>query len=305
MILEIRDFINNINMGYVILMILFLIVSLLFLLKKKNILNFKLFLLGYFVLFGGGLLKLNDLFNNIFKLNYLSVKLYLVLLIIGNVIMLVSINFEIKRSYKMINLMLFITNFMIAIVNILIVISNKFNFFVLSDLDATLKLMNINYIIFLGYLYCLCLIYIIEYVISIIKDKIKLKKKNVIDNNDIYDKAANTNVGEEKNKYSYSFKGEEVKDKGFYIDGVDCSAIFEDDNKENVSKNYYILLNDVNAKLTNGYTIKEYTKIKDILRKLRINDFNDFNFDSNELEKISSYEYNLLKKYIRNKKRFE
>ena len=89
--------------------------------------------------------------------------------------------------------------------------------------------------------------------------------------------------------------------EGFYIDGVDCSIIFDDDNKDNVLKNYYILLNDINAKLTNGYTIREYTKIKNIINKLNIKDLNNINLDVNKLSKITIDEYNLLKKYLNKK----
>ena len=89
-----------------------------------------------------------------------------------------------------------------------------------------------------------------------------------------------------------------VNKDGFFIDGIDCSVIFEDSDKENIAKNYYILLNDVNAKLTNGYTVSEYTKIKSIMNKLNIKDLNSINLDINVLNRITIDEYNILKNYL-------
>lgn len=230
-------------------------------------------------------------------------KLYLVLIIIGNIIMLVNINFHIKKYYKLINYMLFITNFMIAFVNLWIVLSNKYNFLIVADLKDSLKLMNINFIIFIIYLYCLCFIYIMECTIDFVKKKVSLYQKkdlNIPTSPTALEKVEHSAEPLlTKPKYTYSFEEKKASDNAFYIDGVDCSAIFEDSNQEEVLKNYYILLNDVNAKLTNGYTIREYTKIKKIINKLNIKDFDNFNINVQELNKISHDEYNLLKKYLK------
>ena len=87
----------------------------------------------------------------------------------------------------------------------------------------------------------------------------------------------------------------------FVIDGIDCSAIFDGSSSDEIMKNYYILLNDVNAKLMNGYTIHEYTRIKSIIDKLNIKDLRMIKLDINKLSMITYDEYNLLKSYLNSK----
>ena len=137
--------------------------------------------------------------------------------------------------------------------------------------------MNIEIISFIWYF----IISMFIYIITSIKKKDKKSKTKII-----------------KNKTS-DIKLE--NDNNFIIDGKDCSFIFNDPNKENAMKNYYILLTDVNARLTNGYTLDENIRINNILTKLRVTNINDFNLMNMEvLSKISVDEYNLLKSYIEN-----
>ena len=295
MIKEIIKFISNVNISYIILSLLFLIVSLLFLRKKNaNSLVKEYYIIMYVSIAWIILFFTNDILNQIFKLNYLSVKLYLLLLIIGNIIMLITINKDIKKEYKRINITLFISNIIILILNIITIIGNKASYFATTTLKDCVKLMNINYIIFIFYLITLCLTYITLEIKNIINSKKELNKL-------VIEKPNIKEVIEEKNtelsiptKLKYHRQDEE----GFFIDGVNCSIIFEDENKENVIKNYYILLNDINAKLVNGYTLKENIKIKDIINKLNIKDLNNINIDVNQLNKITIDEYNLLKRYL-------
>lgn len=297
---EIINFLSNINIYYVLFSILFLIVTLLFLSKKKiNSILKQMYIILYVSLAWIGFYYLNDMFNSIFSLKYLSVKLYLILLIIGNIIMLITINKNIKKPYKITNYILFASNIIILIINITIVIANKFNNFIIGSISDAAKLIDINFIIFIIYLNTNCIIYIINHLINIIKSnrKIKVNNENSDNNKETIDKL-NEEVKETvSNKHILSKKDD---NEGFYIDGVDCSIIFEDNDKDTIIKNYYILLNDVNAKLVNGYTLQENIKIKKIINKLNIKDLNHIDLDINTLSKITIDEYNLLKKYLQN-----
>lgn len=305
MMQEIKMFVNNINMGYAALSILFLIASLLFLYKKKiNSIILEMIMILYVSIAWVGFYFLNDIFNSIFSLKFLSVKLYLILLIVGNMIMLVTINFKIKLAYKIANYMLFISNILIFIINLVIFVTNKYDIFNLATIQETSKLIDINFIIFIVYLNFMCFINISTYAYDYLKEKYNLKKYNKSNKKQeqeiIATEEQNLDHNLEPEKPQFSYNGN--ISNGFFIDGVDCSAIFEDMNKDEVVRNYYILLNDINAKLTNGYTIKEYTKIKNIINKLNIKDFSNINLDINALNSITIDEYNLLKSYLSSQK---
>ena len=118
-----------------------------------------------------------------------------------------------------------------------------------------------------------------------------------VDNIEVDDKKLDT-----VKKEIYSNNTNVISNNGsFIIDGIDCSAIFDGSSHDEIMKNYYILLNDVNAKLINGYTIHEYTKIKSIIDKLNIKDLNKIKLDINKLSMITYDEYNLLKNYLNSK----
>lgn len=291
------NFINNMNIGYILISTLLLISSLIFM-KKKNInkLLVEIFIILYVIILWIGFFLFNDTLNSIFKLTYFSIKSYLILLIIGNIIMLININFPIKKPYKIINYMLFLTNILIFIINLIIILSNKYNGFISNTLEDAIKLININIIIFIAYIICCLLIFISKHTILLLFKKIKISKPK---RKEIITKPT------EKEKIPQVITPIETKkvpeEKGFYIDGVDCSIIFEDSNKEDIIKNYYILLHDVNAKLINGYTLEEYKKIKNIINKLNIKDLNNINIDVNSLNKITIDEYNILKQYLNNR----
>ena len=304
MISEINTFIHNINIGYATLSILFLIVSLLFLYRKGVSKIFVEFILILYVCLGWTLFYFtNDILNEIFSLRYLSVKLYLVLLIVGNIIMIANINFKFHKANKILNYLLFATNLVILLINVLVVISNKYDILNFISVTKAMEIMDINFIIFIVYLNCMCLVYIIRYIVSLIKGYIA-KRNDLRNQNDAKDEEDTAQVVD-SGQYAYQYKSPakeaEVgsdKPQGFFINGVDCSAIFDGSSKEEIIQNYYILLNDINARLTNGYTIFEYTKIREIMNRLHVNDINNMNIDVNTLNHISDYEYNLLKSYI-------
>ena len=296
---EIIAFITNINPSFIISSLLFLIVTLLFLHKKNaNNLIKEYIAIVYIIIMWGIFYFINDKLNDIFKLNYLSIKLYLILLIIGNIIMLITINKKISKSYKIINTILFISNMIILVLNILTILGNNYNYLKITTKEECVKLIDINIIIFIIYLNLLCIIYIIKYLVSNIKIKKKYKTKEIEKPNIkavIDDKELSIISVPPRIKY-YNPN----ENTSFIIDGIDCSIIFEDNNKENIIKNYYILLNNINAKLINGYTLEENIRIKNIINKLNIKDLNDIKLDVNKLNRITIYEYNLLKSYLKN-----
>lgn len=297
---EIINFINQMNISYVALSILFLIASLLFL-KKKNVNDIiaQMIIIILVSVAWLGFIYLNDILNTIFALSFLSVKSYLILLIIGNIIMLITINKRILLPYKITNYMMFITNIVIFTINVALIIDNKYNVLNLGTLEDATKLININFIVFIEYLNALLIIYIGKCLIDIISHQRKTKKYNK-ENNITESIDIETGIQDNQNiKVVYPIQKNDQE--GFYIDGIDCSIIFEDEDKENIMTNYYILLNDVNAKLINGCTVGEYKKVKNIINKLNIKDLNNINLDINKLNKITIDEYNLLKRFLDNR----
>ena len=293
MIKEIIKFTENANISYIILFILLLIVLLLFLRKKNtNFLVKESCIIIYTSLAWIIFYFTNDILNEIFRLQFLSIKLYLVVLIISNIIMLITINKNINKTYKIINTMLFLSDIIILVLSIITIIGNKSSYFLTITLNDCVKLININFIIFIIYLITLCITYIIKEIVNTIQSKQRLNKYTI-------EKPNIKEVIEDKStKLTIPQNLQNNQEEGFFIDGVNCSIIFEDPNKENIVKNYNILLNDINAKLTNGYTLKENIKIKDIFNKLSIKDINTATINVNKLSKMTEDEYNLLKKYL-------
>ena len=90
---QVVNFLNNINLGYLSLVITLFIVSFIFL-HNKGINKFfmELFIIVYVLISWIGFYYLNDIFNLVFDLKYLDVKLYLILLIIGILLIIISEN---------------------------------------------------------------------------------------------------------------------------------------------------------------------------------------------------------------------
>ena len=77
------NFINNVNVSYVVLCLLFLIVSLLFFSKRcVNGIIMDAIIILLVAIEWAGFIYFNDILNSIFDFSFLSVKLYLILLII-------------------------------------------------------------------------------------------------------------------------------------------------------------------------------------------------------------------------------
>ncbi|MBQ6494656.1 MAG: hypothetical protein IJI49_01490 [Bacilli bacterium] len=252
------NIINKININYIIISILFLVASILFL-KDNNIKKSlkKSYIITYIMLTIVGTVYIKNILNSIFKLELASVDLYILSILISTIIILITINKKINLSNKILNKTLYLISTLILVLNVILLIGIKTNYFI-TEISTIIKLMNLNFIAFIVYLYLVPSVYIIKSIL------IGLLKK--------------------KNKY--------------IIKGIDCSIILEDNDKENRKKNYELLKKDINAKLTNGYTLEETKTLKNIIEKLNIKTINDLNLDINKLNKITKEEYTLLKSFM-------
>lgn len=290
----------NINVCYIILNILFLLVSKIYLkkysLSKKN----KLILLGIYLLIAIiAYSYIGKIINSIFKLKYLDVKSYIILLIATNTIILYTLNKHLKTGYKIINYILFMTLTIILGAILSIVLGNKFNTFYIMDIKNAVNLMDLSFVIFILYLITISLIYIGYYIMS---EEITLKEINV---KKIIESIKNIKITSlkqllSKKKQPTLLTPEELlnySEEKLYIHGEDCSIIFEDSNKENIIKNYYRLTEDIHATLMNGYTLEENKILKNVCMKLHTGNLKNVDLNNSSIiNRISVDEYQLLKK---------
>ena len=310
---------GNINLCYVILNLLGFIVGLLFLNsiklnKKKLIISSILYLIVSLVSFQ----YLNGIVENIFKLKYLGVKTYLVVLVITNLIILFTLNKKIKLGYKIANYVLFIFLTIIFGSTIAVVLGNRFKTFYVMDVSNAVNFIDLSLVIFMFYLIILAIIYIGYHLFDNSDDVLKkiedVKEKSILKQKKSFDDRKKSKFEfpkvhifqrkkekEDKSNYLPSLSIEELlsydKRDGFYIDGVECSIIFEDSNQENIMKNYHILSQDIHAKMVNGYTLDENRMLKNICTKLNVGSLNNIDIHNiSILNRISVEEYNLLKR---------
>ena len=290
----------NINVCYIILNILFLLVSKIYLkkysLSKKN----KLILLGIYLLIAIiAYSYIGKIINSIFKLKYLDVKSYIILLIATNTIILYTLNKHLKTGYKIINYILFMTLTIILGAILSIVLGNKFNTFYIMDIKNAVNLMDLSFVIFILYLITISLIYIGYYIMS---EEITLKEINV---KKIIESIKNIKITSlkqllSKKKQPTLLTPEELlnySEEKLYIHGEDCSIIFEDSNKENIIKNYYRLTEDIHATLMNGYTLEENKILRNVCMKLHTGNLKNVDLNNSSIiNRISVDEYQLLKK---------
>ena len=301
--MKILSTLMNVNGVYIILCIVGFIASFLYLYTKNKRRIIPLFILLYILIIILSFRYFDYVFNSVFRFNYSGVKFYLIVLIITNVIALITINCNVSLLNKIINYVLFITSSILFIINVFLVINSSLNIFDI-EINALIYLIDLDIIIFISYLIINCVIYIGKKVGIEIKNYFeRLNYKKTRENVISYEEESEI----QKNKIIDS-KNEIVKEPiiinendKFIIDGKDCSFIFNDPNRENVIKNYYILLTDVNARLVNGYTIDENIRIHNILNRLNIKNIHNLDLMNMEiLSKMSIEEYNLLKSYLDN-----
>lgn len=289
------------NVCYIILNILFLMVARIKVNELKLSRNYKLVLLGGYLLFTlVSYSYVSGIMNNIFKLKFLDVKYYLLLLIISNVIMIYSLNRPVKLVYKVINIVLYIALTVILGATLSVVLGNKINTFYVMDIKNAINFVDLSFVLFFIYLIVISLIYIGSHILSsesFTKENIfkKVSFKDIRES--LFKLVLRNNVEDEiltpDEILNYRY------DDHFNINGVDASIIFEDSVDENIIKNYYILTEDINARLMNGYTLEENKMLKNVCLKLHTGNLKSVDLsNTNIINKISVDEYNLLKRVI-------
>lgn len=289
------------NVCYIILNILFLMVARIKVNELKLSRNYKLVLLGGYLLFTlVSYSYVSGIMNNIFKLRFLDVKYYLLLLIISNVIMIYSLNRPVKLVYRVINIVLYIALTVILGATLSVVLGNKINTFYVMDIKNAINFVDLSFVLFFIYLIVISLIYIGSHILSsesFTKENIfkKVSFKDIRES--LFKLVLRNNVEDEiltpDEILNYRY------DDHFNINGVDASIIFEDSVDENIIKNYYILTEDINARLMNGYTLEENKMLKNVCLKLHTGNLKSVDLsNTNIINKISVDEYNLLKRVI-------
>ena len=296
----------KINPCYLILEILYWIVVMLFMDKKNLEKKYKaIFTVAYFLISILTFSYINGLIINIFKLKYLSVKTYLIVIVIVNAISLFTLNKKIKPVYSALNYVLFITMIIILGSTIAIVLGNKIPALYVMDVDNAVNFIDLSMIIFLLYLICLCLTYI-GYAFFENKEEVEEKSKDKIN---LFKQRLKKEKTKKKVHLSFSKKKKEIipsitkeellmhdRSIPLYIHDEDCSIIFDDSNQENIYQNYQILEHDIHAKMVNGYTLEENKMLKNICLKLQVTRLANIDMSNvSILNKISIEEYKLLR----------
>lgn len=274
------EFISNLKILYLILIILVMAIINIILYKKNINSNYKYLINGISLILISLITNyLKDYLNGIFNLNFLSVKFYLIILIITNIILLITIKNNIKRTYKIINYILFSLITLILIINICMIIGSNLNILPEHLGQYIVMLLNISVILFIIYLTIISIIYIIQNLRNINIKKNTYKEENT--RNILLPEELLATINKEE----------------FSIDGVECSIIFEDSIPDNIIKNYHILIRDINAKMVNGYTLEENKMLKSICTKLQVTNLNNIDLNNlSILNKITPEEYTFLKR---------
>lgn len=292
---SIFNIISNLKFIYLLLIIFIMIISNIILEKKEVNSNYR-YLINGIVLITLGLMVnyLNDIINGIFNLNYLSVKLYIIILIITNIITIITLKKKYDLNKKILNYTLFGLISLILIISVIIFILIKSKIINSSFNHYLIKLSNISIVIFIIYLAIISLIYILNN----LQAKEIIKKLNIekIKSRLI---TKNTNNKESKTYLTLEELLAIPNKELFTINGINCSIIFDDSIPDNILKNYHILEEDINAKMVNGYTLEENKILKNICMKLQTNNLQQLDLNNiSILNKISPEEYKFLTKII-------
>ena len=284
----------KVNIYYFILNILLIIISNIYIKEKEINLKKHIIITSIYILFTIiTYTYMNSIMTNIFKLKYLNVKTYLGLLVIINLIILYNINNKTKLRYKIPSIILYILIIFILGTTLSILLGNRFKVFYIMDIKNAINLIDLSFIFFIIYLIIISLTYIISHtkkedLLELIRITKIIIKKLVKKIKQFIKKRKRITIEELLTQYN---------NKALYIKGVNANIIFEDSNKENIIKNYKTLNKNINAKLTNGYTLKENKMLKNICLKLKVNNLRTIDInDENVLNSISLDEYILLKK---------
>lgn len=273
-----------IKIFYLLIIILVMFIINIILSKRKINISYRYYINGISLIVIALIINYaSNIIEGILTLKYLSVKLYIITLIIINLIAIYTLKNKLSIGNKICNYSLAISSNLILILNIMLIIFTRLEILDSSFIKYALLLTNVSLIIFVAYLLIISIIYIIK----------NLTKKKRIKDIPVEDITIKSNILTNDELLALSDKD------NFTINGVECSIIFEDSIPENIINNYHILLNDINAKLVNGYTLEENKLLKSICTKLNTNNLNDINLNNlSILNIIDADEYNLLKQIL-------
>lgn len=278
---KIIDYLKDINVCYLVLNIL-LIIVLMMQLKRMGIKSSKRRIICLLALFISGFLfpYVNGIVQGIFGLKYLSVRIYLLLIVIVQVIALITYNKTVKLFYAIMNYTFYILMMIIFVTNFIIILGNRIEYFYWMDISNVVILMDLSFILFMIYGIFFSIVYF-GYYLVLDKKKGTSKENDRKENDTMLTDEALLCVLDKEN---------------FMIQGVNCGIIFEDSHSENIIKNYHILSKNIDAKMVNGYTLKENLLLRSICMKLKVRDLGDIDlYNLNILNKLSVEEYRFLK----------
>lgn len=298
----------NINLVYLCLIILIWIIIMINCNKYKWTKKYKIILSSiYLILLIITFPYINGIIINIFKLKYLSVKTYLITLLIVNSCFLFTLNRKLKPIYTILNYLLFIIITIIFGATISIVLGNKLESLYLMEVSNAINLIDLSIIIFMIYLILISLTYIgyylSEYGFSlkkeetkeILEEEINPKKKFNLPKVSL-PKVSLPKIRKKKKIMTRDELLNFDRNNILYINGIDCNIIFNDSNKDNIYKNYQILNKDIDAKMVNGYTLNENKILRNICLKFGVSNLYSIDINNtNILNMISIEEYTLLK----------
>ena len=270
--------------------------------RYKKMIGTVVYLVLSFFLFS----YLNGLIVNIFSLKYLSVKTYLIVVILVHFIILFTINKKVSHYYFVLNLILFVITSIILGSVLAILIGNRWDSFYVMDISNAVRLINLGMVVFILYLILISVIYIGVCLFSK-KEEEDIKKQE--DKDRIFSRKFSFSFPKlkKKNQDNEDFLTEEEllhfdRNLPLYIKGVVCNIIFSDSNPENIIKNYSILKNDIHARMVNGYTLEENQMLRSICLKLNVSSLNSIDLrDRSLLNKISVDEYQMLRNLFENR----
>ena len=295
---NILSFISSLKIVYLVLIILIMVIINIILGKIKLNSSYKYLINGISLIILSLVINYTiDVINGIFSFRFFSIKLYIIVLIITDMITLINVQKKIKLLYKIVNYLLFGLINLILIVNLGLVTLIKLELLSLDFIQYIVVLLNISFISFIIYLTIISFIYIaLNLNCKIVINDINIPFKKLVSKKDVKITTRNEEVIKSQNILTLNELLELPNKEHFIINGVECGIIFEDSIPENIIKNYHILLNDINAKLVNGYTLEENRLLKSICTKLKTNNLNYIDLNNlSILNKISVEEYNFLK----------
>lgn len=297
-----------------------LLFTILYIIKKINSKNYLIFILISFVfMFGISIISNYDVLSNTFdnfatiffgNIYFPSIYVYIGVLVISFIAFVISIfNIMLKKIYKVINSIMFITNNILFIVILNIIAKNKIDIFSANSLYTNTSLIAVLELS-MGLFIVWILSLIVIYITNVICDRLSRNKKTIYNENIVFatDDVSNnyTNIEmdasqieditlstSEDNEDEFSVSNEVIYEKEEILEDVSdvmINTITNEDVNDKVDK---IEINDDNNVDTEY--IKDDVVIKDVKENVS---FNDILYGNIPVTYYDSYtldeEYNLI-----------